>query len=165
MKNFQTTIPLLTVAAIASSFSFISTLKITASAPYIKVETVQPAYGKPRGGAIGRNLSNFLGEYVVSPFFSEAGSTIASEVVNRAFNPKRETVSATTNINRNIYLGSTFIEPNLQYLFFANSEGGWFIYNYQYQIWEPSYPPNFRVYRTADIFQDSRGLITANRFW
>ncbi|MBD2169637.1 hypothetical protein H6G04_35410 [Calothrix membranacea FACHB-236] len=165
MKNFQPAIPLLTVAAIASSFSFISTLEITTSAPYIKAETVQPAYAKPRGRGIGQGLRNFLGEFVVSPFFSEAGSTIASEVVTQAFNPKKENVSATTNINRNIYLGSTFIEPNRRYLFFANSQGGWFIYNSQYQRWQPSYPPNFSVYRTADIFQDSQGRIGANRLW
>ncbi len=165
MRKLQTTIPLLTVAAIVSSFSFASTLKITASAPYFQAKITQPAYGKPPGRGIGKALRNFLGEYVVSPFFSEAGSTIASEVVNQAFNPNKENVSATTNINRNTYLGSTFIEPNRQYLFFANSQGGWFIYNYQSKTWLQVPPPNLIVYRTADIFQDSQGVIRANRFW
>lgn len=112
---------------------------------------------------MGKALGNFLGEYVVSPFFSEAGSTIASEVVNQAFNPKKQNVRATTNINRNIYLGSTFIEPNRRYLFFANSQGGWFIYNYQYKTWVQVPPPNFIVYRTTDVFQNSQGQIGVNR--
>lgn len=165
MKKIQFFIPLLTVAAITSSLSFATTLKVSRSIPYFQVEMTQPAYAKPRGRAIGKKLGSFLGEYVVSPFFSEAGSTIASEVVNQAFNPKKQNVSATTNTNRNTYLGSTFIEPNRRYLFFANSQGGWSIYNYQYKTWVQVPPPNLIVYRTADIFQDSQGVIRANRFW
>lgn len=165
MKKLQTTIPLLTLAAIASSFSFASTLKITASAPYFQAEMTQPAYAKPRGRAIGKKLGSFLGEYVVSPFFSEAGSSIASGVIENTFNPKKESVSFATNIERNTYLGSTFIEPNQKLLFFATSQGGWFIYNYQYKTWVQVPPPNFIVYRTADIFQDSQDVIRANRFW
>lgn len=111
------------------------------------------------------NQHYFLGNYVVSPFFSEAGSTIASEVVEQTFNPRTENVSANTTISNNTYIGSTFIEPSRKDLFFADSRGRWFIYNDQYQRWEGYFPPNFIVYRTADIFKDSAGAIRANRLW
>lgn len=165
MKKFQTAIPLLTVAAIASSFSFVSKVDISTSAPYFQAEISQPAYGKPSARKIGKGLIDFLGEYVVAPFVKEGASNIASEVVNRAFHPKKENVRAITNRNRSTYIGSTFIEPNRKFLFFADSRGRWFLYNSRYRRWEAYYPPNLIIYRTTDIFRDSAGVIRANRLW
>lgn len=143
--------PLATVVCLSST---LTTIRLDATTAQLEVNVGEPAYAGRGAGRAVRQILGFVGQELLR-------STV-EEGVGRAFDAAGSRLTSSSR-SPGTYVGSYFVEAYYGYHFMASPQHGWFIYNFAYQRWEPTYPPNMVIYRLNDIYQTSSGELRSVR--